>query len=158
MKKVFRWAGIAIGIVFLGLQFIRPAKTNPATDASRDLLAQVEVPAEVAAVVKRACYDCHSNETRWPWYSQIAPVSWFVVDHVNHGRRHLNFSEWAQYPGKDQTRIFSEIRDTVRDGFMPLPSYTLVHKDAMLSDADKKLLGDWAKAEGTRLTQSPPAK
>ena len=155
MKKFIRWAGISLVVLFLGLQLIRPAKTNPAVDESRHLLRQVEVPAEVAGALDRSCFDCHSNQTRWPWYSHVAPVSWFVIDHVNHGRQHLNFSDWAQYSVRDRAKFFEGIRESVEENAMPLSSYTLIHKEAVLSDADKKRIGDWAAAEQGRL--APPS-
>ena len=101
------------------------------------------LPAHAASVLDRACRDCHSNETRWPWYSNVAPVSWFVVDHVNHGRRHLNFSDWAQYPGETAERLLENTCAFARKETMPLPSYLRVHREARLSDADVATLCDW---------------
>jgi hypothetical protein len=94
MPKLFRWTVAALFLVLLAAQFVRPARTNPRTDPSRTLAAVHPMPAAVASAFDRACRDCHSNETRWPWYSHVAPVSWFVIDHVNHGRSHFNSSDW----------------------------------------------------------------
>jgi predicted ATP-dependent Lon-type protease len=113
------------------------------------------MPSEVQAVLKRACYDCHSNETSWPWYSNVAPASWFVTDHVDHGRKHLNFSDWAQEgrhtEKKDAGEQLDEIRKEVEARNMPLGSYLLLHPDARLSDRDIKLITDWAVSERQRL-------
>ena len=83
------------------------------------------MPPEVAGVLNRSCMDCHSNRTDWPWYSNVAPASWFVVDHVNHGRRHLNFSRWGQYTRRDRLSLLNQICATTKGGSMPLGSYTL---------------------------------
>ena len=155
MSKLLRWTGICLAVLLLGLQFVRPAKTNPVIDQTRALHNQAEMSAEVATVLQRACYDCHSNDTRWPWYSNVAPVSWFVIDHVNHGRRHLNFSNWASYDKQDKAAHLQLIGDTVRVNIMPMSSYTLVHRDAQLSDEDKKLIGEWVKAEKAKLFNQP---
>jgi Haem-binding domain len=151
MRKIFQWAAISIVVLFVGLQFVRPAKTNPAIDESRTLEQHIQMSDEVKATLKRACYDCHSNETLWPWYSNVAPISWFVIDHVNDGRRHLNFSDWARYDKQREAKKLAEIQETVRVGQMPLSSYLIIHHEAKLSEEDKKTIGDWAKAEQQRV-------
>jgi hypothetical protein len=102
-------------------------------------------------VLERSCMDCHSNRTDWPWYSNVAPASWFVTDHVNHGRRHLNFSEWDAYDRRRADGLLKEICRTARSGFMPLDSYTLVHRGARLTPADVKTLCEWTGEEQRRL-------
>jgi len=109
---------------------------------------------EVAAVLKRGCGDCHSNETIWPWYSEVAPISWFVIDHVNHGRRHLNFSDWTRYDRQEADEQLGDIARTVRAGAMPLSSYTLLHPEARLTQGERNVIIDWAQAERTRLADS----
>ena len=158
MTKFLRWTGISFMILFMVLQFVRPAKTNPVIDQTRALHNQAEMNAEVAAVLQRACYDCHSNDTRWPWYSNVAPVSWFVIDHVNHGRRHLNFSKWASYDNQKKATNLQLIGETVRLSSMPLSSYTLIHAEAKLTDEDRKLIGEWVKAEKAKLFNQPQAQ
>ena len=95
--------------------------------------------------------DCHSNRTDWPWYSNVAPASWFVVDHVNDGRRHLNFSKWGEYDRRKTGHLLEGICDTTRGGSMPLDSYTLVHRSSRLAPADVKTLCGWAGEEQRRL-------
>ncbi len=151
MKKIIQWTAISFLVLFVGAQFVRPAKTNPAMDESRALEQHIQMNDEVKATLKRACYDCHSNETTWPFYSQVAPVSWFVIDHVNHGRKHLNFSDWSRYDKPEQAEKLKEIQETVRVGAMPLSSYLLAHSEAKLSDEDKQTIGDWANAERQRI-------
>ena len=156
MSKFIRWTAITLIIFFIASQFVRPAKTNPIIDQTQALHNQAEMNAEVTAVLQRACYDCHSNDTRWPWYSNVAPMSWFVIDHVNHGRRFLNFSDWQSYDKQKKATQLQLIGDTVRVNMMPLSSYTLVHGDAKLSDDDKKLIGEWVKAEKAKLFNQSP--
>ena len=150
-SKLARTVCVALALLFLGSQLVRPVKTNPAVDQSRTLQSHMQVSSEVASVLKRGCGDCHSNETVWPWYSDVAPVSWFVIDHVNHGRRHLNFSDWTRYDHREADELLGDIAKTVRAGAMPLSSYTLLHPEARLSNADRNMIIDWALAERNRL-------
>ena len=154
MQQPVRAAGVAFVAVLLGSQLIRPARTNPSIDPSRTLAARLRVTPEVAAVLDRACRDCHSNETTWPWYSNVAPISWLVIDHVRSGRRHFNYSEWAGYAPDKQRKLLQEICEETRDGSMPVGSYTLVHREARLSEADVLALCAWTEtataAAGTR--------
>jgi hypothetical protein len=143
MGKMIQWGSAAAIAGAVAMQFARPARTNPVTIPERTLAARVAVSAEAAAVLDRACRDCHSNDTRWPWYSNLAPVSWFVIDHVDHGRRHLNYSDWAQYPKHDAERLLKNICAFARKDTMPLPSYLRMHREARLSDADVVALCDW---------------
>src|ERR1700693_5625393 len=99
MKKtlrVLKWIVIGLIVVFLGIQFVRPARTNPAVDESQTIFARTQMTPQVAAIFNRSCVDCHSNKTVWPWYTNVAPVSWFIVNHVNEGRGNMNLSEWAR--------------------------------------------------------------
>ena len=103
------------------------------------------VPHDAADVLSRACRDCHSNDTRWPWYSHVAPISWFVIDHVNHGRRHFNYSEWAKYDADERARLLKNACTLARKGDMPMRTYTWVHGDARLTDQDVQALCEWAE-------------
>ncbi len=143
MRRVMRWSMIAVIAGAAAIQFVRPARTNPITVPDRTLAARVPIDRDVSAVLNRACRDCHSNDTRWPWYSNVAPVSWFVIDHVNHGRRHFNYSDWAQYGPEDAKRILKNTCAFARKETMPMPSYLWMHRDARLSDADIVALCDW---------------
>jgi hypothetical protein len=105
----------------------------------------MRVTPEVTAVLDRACRDCHSNDTIWPWYSNVAPISWLVIDHVRSGRRHFNYSEWAAYGPDKERELLQEICEETRDGSMPVGSYTLVHRDARLSEADVLALCTWTE-------------
>src|SRR5690349_8834132 len=131
--RIIRTAAVIAMVGAVLIQLVRPARTNPTTDPTRTMLAIVHPPAPVQAVLERGCRDCHSNDTRWPWYSNVAPMSWFVIDHVNHGRRHFNYSDWSSYNDDDQDKLLGSICSLTRRGRMPLPSYLLIHRDARLS-------------------------
>lgn len=154
MKKILPRLLLVLGLAFIVIQFFGPAKTNPPVDETKTITAGAPVPTEIATVLHRACYDCHSNQTRWPWYSNVAPVSWFVIDHVIEARKELNFSEWAAYSQKRMKRKLEEIKDEVEEGEMPLKSYLPLHPDAKLSPEDVQALSAWAIAERERLVQA----
>jgi len=145
MRRTVRSAAIALVVITTAIQFVRPARTNPLVDPSHALAELQPVPAHVTAVLDRACRDCHSNNTRWPWYSQVAPVSWWVIDHVNHGRSHFNYSDWARYPAADRARLLKNSCDLVREDSMPLPSYRWMHRRARLSKADVQAMCELAE-------------
>jgi hypothetical protein len=136
MRRTVRSAAIALVVIATAIQFVRPARTNPLIEPSHALAEMQPVPAHVTAVLDRACRDCHSNNTRWQWYSQVAPVSWLVIDHVNHGRSHFNYSDWARYPAADRARLLKNSCDLVQEDSMPLASYRWMHRSARLSKAD----------------------
>jgi heme-binding protein len=145
MRRTVRSAAVALVVITTAIQFVRPARTNPLVDPSHALAELQPVPAHVTAVLDRACRDCHSNNTRWPWYSQVAPVSWWVIDHVNHGRSHFNYSDWARYPAADRARLLKNSCDLVREDSMPLPSYRWMHRRARLSKADVQAICELAE-------------
>ena len=153
MQKFFKWLIIILAIGFVAAQFFRVARTNPPFTAAQTIDNAVNVPPDIHATLTRACFSCHSNETEWPWYSHVAPTSWFVVGHVDEGRRHLNFSTWVR-PGKEpQASInrLKEICDEVQSGGMPLTSYELLHWHSWLSAEDRKRICEWSEAEQKRL-------
>ncbi len=150
-SKILKWLALVVVVVLIGLQFVRPARTNPAVDQSQTIHARLQVNPQVAAILDRSCQDCHSNTTRWPWYSNVAPVSWLVVDDVNHGRSHLNLSEWGSLDNSKAGKRLEEICEEVEDGAMPLLNYTRIHRSAKLSSEDIKTLCEWTAAERARI-------
>jgi hypothetical protein len=126
-------------------QIFRPARTNPPVDAKREIHANLPVDAYVATTLERACKDCHSHRTVWPWYSHVAPASWLVVSDVNRGRKALNFSEWSVYGPEEQRDHLAEMCKEVTEGEMPGFPYTLMHRDARLSKADIAAVCSWAQ-------------
>lgn len=151
VRKVLKWLLILIVALFVGVQFVRPARTNPAIDQTQTIHAQLQITPQVAAILGRSCQDCHSNSTRWPWYSNVVPASWFLVDHVDEGRQHLNFSEWGKLEKREVDKKLEEMCEEVTDRVMPIDTYTWIHRSARLSDAEIKTLCDWTEAERKRL-------
>jgi len=150
MRKAIRWTPIVFVVVLAGIQLYRPARTNPVTNPADTLAATGRLTPEVSAIIDRSCRDCHSNETRWPWYSNIAPMSWGVIDHVNDGRRHMNFSRWGTYDPEDAREFFVDMCALARKHDMPMPSYTWLHRDARLSDQDIATLCAWTELQRRR--------
>jgi hypothetical protein len=155
LLRILKWVAIVLGLAAVGIQFVRPARTNPQLDHSQTLEAHTQMTPEVAKIFERSCNDCHSNKTTWPWYSNVAPVSWWLIDHVDHGRSHLNYSQWGKLLPADQQHSLQEICDEVLDGNMPLPSYLPMHPQARLSEQDKKVICDWTEAERQRMAAKP---
>lgn len=141
--------------MFAALQLVRPERTNPPVDPSMRLDAQLTVPREVAAILERSCRDCHTNETRWPWYSQVAPPSLLLAHDVREGRDELNFSEWGDYDAETADEQLEEICEMVTDGEMPLRPYTWLHPDARLSAADVSRLCEWTEQARRELASRP---
>lgn len=141
-KKLF-W--LLIGVLVL-LQVYPVTKPRVAMDNPNDLLKNVDVPNNISSLLKSTCYDCHSNETIYPWYASVAPVKWLVYDHVNEGREELNFSEWNTLNKMDKAEILDDIATEVIEEEMPLKFYPLMHSKAKLSEKDRQAISDWAEA------------
>lgn len=136
---MFRTGGLVALALVAAAQLVPVDRSNP------PVRSEVQAPDEVMAVVRRACYDCHSNETRWPWYSRVAPVSWVLAHHVHEGRGELNFSEWPLYDFEQQDHAFHDIDKQITKGKMPLWSYTIIHRNARLAPEDRDVLLRWAR-------------
>jgi hypothetical protein len=136
--NVVRWILLGILVVVVAIQFVPVQRLNPPVEA------EVPAPANVRAILRRACYDCHSNETVWPWYSHIAPFSWLVARDVRSGREELNFSTWNRITTKQQVKKLKESWEEVAEGEMPPWFYLGIHRDAALSAEDRKALRNWA--------------
>ena len=146
MVSIVRWVRAVLFVflvLFIGAQFVRPNRTNPPSPAGGSLMSKATP--QVAAILDRSCRDCHSNDTRWPWYTSITPMNWFIANHVHHGREHMNFSTWSAYDEDDQDKFLGGICSMTRRGRMPLPSYLLIHAEAKLSDADVAALCGWSE-------------
>jgi hypothetical protein len=152
LKRIAKWLVIGLVVLFLAIQFVRPARTNPAVDESQTIFARTQMTPPVAALFNRSCADCHSNKTVWPWYTNVAPVSWFIVNHVNEARPLLNLSEWGKLDPDRQSKKLQQICDEVSDGGMPLSTYTPLHPGSKPTPADIKALCDWTDAERARLS------
>lgn len=144
---------LAIGllILFIAAQFIQPSLNQGNSSGPHDITKAASVPGNVMQVLKRSCYDCHSDHSNYPWYDRISPISWWVADHINDGKRELNFTQFNQYTTKKQLHKMEEIRETVEKGEMPLESYLVMHGDAKLKANDKNLLVDWSRKAETEI-------
>jgi hypothetical protein len=136
---VIKWSAALVVALLLAAQFIPVERSNPPVESD------LQAPVAVKEILKNACYDCHSNETVWPWYSRVAPMSWFLARHVAEGRKDLNFSAWPSYDFAAQELIFRELDKEISEGKMPLRSYTLGHPEARLSDSDREVLLEWIR-------------
>jgi hypothetical protein len=155
MKKKLKWIFGALVAVLVLLQFTNPARTNPPVKNSFPV---TNAPPQVAVMLRASCYDCHSHETRWPWYSHIAPVSWLVVSDVNDGREHLNLSDWPVDDPARAAKKLENMSEKIGYGEMPLKKYTMIHADARLTDGQRKELTDWLDAEAARLKSPTTGK
>lgn len=142
--KIFKKLLIVLLVVFVVAQAFRPEKNN-SNDTSKDISNSYVVPENVKTILAKACNDCHSNNTRYPWYAEIQPVAWWINDHVKDGKKHLNFNEFDGYRIARQYKKLEECIEEVKDGEMPLSSYTIIHKDAKLSDDEKQILFTWCE-------------
>jgi hypothetical protein len=131
-------------VLFIVIQFFRPARNQAAGAPSADITTVYKMPDGVHAILKNSCYDCHSNQTEYPWYAQIQPVRWWLESHIKEGKQELNFNEFGNYTTRRQLSKLKAISGTVEDGKMPLSSYTLVHTKARLSKAEKVKVMAWA--------------
>lgn len=137
-------AVLILFVLLVLIQFIRPARNLSAATSPNDITQIYRVPEPVKVLLSKACNDCHSNNTHYPWYTNVQPVGLWLQHHVNEGKHELNFSEFGAYPAKRQYHKLEEVVKQVKHDEMPLSSYLWVHSDAKLSDADKQLLINWA--------------
>jgi len=152
MKKKLKWIVLAVVAILALLQLANPDRTNPPVVPGHDLFSVQPPPPKVAALLRTACFDCHSQETRWPWYSRVAPMAWLVANDVKDGRAKLNFSDWPVTDPARAARKFGNISDVVDSAEMPPKKYTVIHGDADLSDDQRKAIVDWAEAQSDSLS------
>ena len=131
-------------VVFVAIQFIQPARNKNGQVLPTDISKVYTLPKQVQSVLKNACYDCHSNNTSYPWYSNIQPGGWWLASHIKEGKSELNFSEFGDYSSRRQRSKLNSIAKTIEDGTMPFPSYTLIHSEARLTKEEKTLIINWA--------------
>lgn len=148
-KKVI----IGLSILLVVIQVFQPARNHSGQESSVDVTAIVSVPPSVLNILKRSCYDCHSNNTGYPWYSWIQPGAWFMNNHIKKGKEELNFSDFGSYSTRKQANKFKAIANIIHKNEMPLKSYTIIHKNARLSIADKELLIMWATSISDSLNE-----
>jgi len=143
---------LVIALVLFAIQLVPVPRENP------PVTAEIQAPDQVRSLLESSCYDCHSNQTVWPWYSQVAPVSWLVYRDVKKARDELNFSLWDEYTDRRREHKLEEIEEKVSEGEMPLKFYLPLHPDARLSDADRQTLIDWARTERAAIPSAAPVE
>ena len=146
MKKFFKRLFLVLLFAFIVIQFFRPAKNKSEGMSKNDITTLYAVPEDVQTILKTSCYDCHSNNTVYPWYSQVQPLAWWLDGHIKDGKKDLNFSEFASYRLRRQYKKLEEINELVKENEMPLDSYLWIHKDAKLSEPQKLTLANWVNA------------
>lgn len=140
--RILKWTALVLGVAFILIQLVPVSRSNPPVPG------ELRASPEVMSVLRRSCYDCHSNQTVWPWYSRVAPVSWLVVRDVNEGRAELNFSAWDQLSRDKQAKAMRESWKEVTEDEMPTWYYVILHPEARLSPADKSVLQTWSASAG----------
>jgi hypothetical protein len=148
MKKRLKRIGYFGLFAFIALQFANPPHQNPSVVPGQDLLTGNTTAPSIAALLRNSCYDCHSFETKWPWYSYIAPLSWSMARDVNAARASLNFSDWPHDDARRARKRWRHIADEVQNGEMPLPAYTWLHRQARLNPQQRAELIKWAEEQG----------
>jgi hypothetical protein len=134
---------LGLAVVLIAIQFFQPLRNQSDEVTASHIERVYNVPQNVKAILTQSCYDCHSNNTRYPWYSRIQPGAWYMARHIKKGKEELNFSEFGDYSIRRQRNKFRAIAGQVKDGEMPLSSYTLIHRNAVLSPEDKQVLIAW---------------
>lgn len=139
----FKKIGFILLVVIAGIQLI-PATRNQSDEVSEhDLINNFDVPENIQLILKKSCYDCHSNNTNYPWYNKVQPISWILENHINEGKAVLNFNDFGAYSNRKQKSKLKSIRNQIYDGEMPLYSYTLIHNNAKLSENEKNEIFNW---------------
>ena len=154
--KIFKKVLLGLLIIFIVLQAFRPAK-NVSGNVTKDISTQYAVPAEVKTILAKACNDCHSNATHYPIYAEIEPVGWWLSNHIKDGKKHFNLNEFAGYRIARQYKKLEECIEQVKEGEMPLESYTIIHKEAILTDAEKQSLYNWCETVRDSIKARYPA-
>lgn len=149
VKKTLFW----LFVILILIQFIQPARKQGGQVVSDDISNVVAVPGHIIGILKKACYDCHSNETVYPWYTHIQPVNWFLTNHIQKGKSELNFSEFRTYSVRKQQNKLRAIENSLNDASMPLSSYTIIHRSSVLSSKEKAVLKDWIRSSKDNLIQ-----
>lgn len=157
LKKILKRTFQILLLVFIVIQFFRPAKNKAEGISNNDISKIYAVPADVQTILKASCYDCHSNNTVYPWYANIQPVAWWLNKHIVDGKKDLNFSEFTTYRIRKQYRKLEEINELVKENEMPLESYLWIHKDAKLNEQQKLTLANWVTAVRDTIKANYPA-
>ena len=134
---------LGLAVILIGIQFFQPLRNQSDEVPATHIEKVYSVPQNVNAILAQSCYDCHSNNTSYPWYSRIQPGAWYLAEHIKKGKEELNFSEFGEYSARKQRSKLRAMSGQIKDGEMPLSSYTLIHRNAILSEEDKQILMKW---------------
>ena len=146
LKKIL----VVLLAILIVLQFFRPEKNIAEGLSDADVSYAITVPTNIHTILQEKCYDCHSNNTSYPWYSNFQPVAWWMADHIEEGKEELNFSDFKKYSEKKANHKLEEVSEMIKDDEMPLPSYTLVHRSAKLTSEEKTRINAWIKSMGLK--------
>jgi hypothetical protein len=147
-KKLIKKVLIGLLILFLIMQLLQPERNVATTDSPDDITQVYQVPVEVHQILKQKCYDCHSNYTKYPWYVYIQPVGWWMASHIKEGKEELNFSAFKTYNQKKAAHKLEEVSEAVTEGWMPLESYTFIHKETKVTPEDARVINAWIQSLG----------
>ncbi len=150
MKHKIKYSIFGLVIILILIQLIPVNRNNPSSAKELEIIA----PPEIKIILENSCYDCHSNQTKWPFYSYIAPVSWLVAGDVHEGRDEFNFSEWFNLPVQKRERLKEKMIEEIMENKMPLPAYLMIHSQAGLNELQKKMLKDWAEKKTDAVTDT----
>ena len=151
MGRRLKQVALGLIVVLILLQFFKPEQNNAPVDPEFDMLTLVSPPEHIADLIRNSCYDCHSNQTVYPWYSRISPLSWYLNKHIKKGKEELNFSDYGQLDKADKIGALADFCDALDAGTMPLQSYLLIHKEARLSKEDSDALCTWSEKEALKV-------
>ena len=154
IAKIFIATGVA-AVVAVGGSLIHPFGKPGTPENDQTILREAQIDPATLAIFQRACQNCHSQNTEWPWYSHVAPISWLLARDVQQARLHMNLSRWQEYSMEDRVRLLSEIGSAVRNGAMPLPRYLMLHPEARLTDVERQQIYRWTRTERSRLSLRP---
>lgn len=153
IKKLVKIIAVITVVGIILMQLFRIDRSNPPIVEADTIEAAVTVPEDVAVILDRSCNDCHTNKTVFPWYSNIQPFGWFLKSHIDDGRKELNFSLFGTFPAKRKIKKLEEICEQLESKEMPLPSYLWIHREAAVTDAERKSLCDWATLEKAKIVE-----
>ena len=153
MSRIFLSILVILLIFISGAQFFQPEKNDGERDILTDMFQNSSINDTLKTLFTNSCYDCHSNGTIYPWYSKVSPISWFLSGLIKVGKESLNFSKWGSYPANEKISLLVDIEEVLSDGEMPLKSYLLIHKNAILSEEEIQCIVNWTEQEGMRIME-----
>jgi hypothetical protein len=151
LRKAVKNILIVIVVLLIFIQFIHPKKNTDPVITPQDIAVMYPLPDSIHLILQKACYDCHSNTTRYPWYNNVQPVAFWLNHHINEGKEHLNFSAFGSYPKDKQIKKLKNVAHIIEESHMPLDSYLWIHKDAVLTEAERDMLIAWANGLAKRI-------